>query len=91
MILRTMIGRVDFFASHSAQDCSYEAATAGIACMHVKSYDTETVPQDKQHSAESDKSILHINLQIYKIFRTRASIWDKKYRFLKKLNIFSLI
>lgn len=44
MILRTMMWRVDFFASHSAQGCSYETATAGIACMHVKSYDTETVP-----------------------------------------------
>lgn len=46
-----------------------KTAAAGFAGMHIEAYDTETVPQYKQHSAESDISILHINLQIYKNHR----------------------
>lgn len=57
---------MDIGTGQATDKSSDKAASARIAGMHIETYDTETVPQDKQHSAESDKSILHINLQIYK-------------------------
>ena len=57
---------MDIGTGQATDESSDKAASARIAGMHIETYDTETVPQDKQHSAESDKSILHINLQIYK-------------------------
>ena len=61
MMLRMNIGTFQ-----STDESSYEGTAAGIACMHVESYDTETVPYDKQHCAKSENPILHNNLQRYK-------------------------
>ena len=57
---------MDIGTGQATDESSDKAASARIAGMHIETNDTETVPQDKQHSAESDESILHINLQIYK-------------------------
>lgn len=65
LIVADMSG-MDIGTGQATDESSDKAASARIAGMHIETNDTETVPQDKQHSAESDESILHINLQIYK-------------------------
>lgn len=67
MLLITGMTGMNISTCQTADESSDKTTSAGFAGMDIETYDTEAVPQDKKHSAESDNQFLHINLQIYKI------------------------
>ena len=58
--------RMNIIARKTAYESRNETSSACVACVYIKTYDTETVPHHKHKSADSDKQIPHPNLQSYK-------------------------
>ena len=58
---------MDIIASCTADYRRYEGFAATAASMHIKSDDTQRVPQNQHNGRTLCQQIFHINLQRYKI------------------------
>ncbi len=58
------MSRMYFAAAHAADEVGKKTASAAVARMHIKAYDTDAVPQDKQNGTIFLDYIFHYNLQI---------------------------
>ena len=62
----TVMFRMDVGTGKSFRKGSYESASRAIACVHIKTYDTHTVPHSQKHGAYFRHNTFHTNRQRYK-------------------------